>query len=242
MALDDMHIKVGPAWTPRPDYIPWDQRPPAPLPPLRYPTEKAAEADLERLLSPFFTLYPQVKLTESGYPPQFIDYLAVLPDGLPLKFFGIEVKKGYTDVKGACDVIQQAMRYRKARVTDRRDDLQRFCGDRPPFVFLWPEFRWEFDTSWTERHLNPDLERARYIARCAGEARAMRLWAARFNIGHIVSSPWWSSTQGIWTPGAVLMNGQQQVWTSRWINQIEDGIRAGAQHGADPERGLRYIE
>lgn len=237
-----MVIKVGPAWEPNPLYTPYEQRPPAPVPPLRYPTEKAAEADLERLLSPFFKLYPQVGLTESGYPPQRIDYLAVLPDGLPLKFFGIEVKRGFSDVKDACDVIQQAMRYRKAVVTDRRGELQRFVGERPPFVFLWPEFRWAVDTNWADRHANPDLERAIYLARCSGEARALKLFAARSNIGHIVSSPWWSPVLNAWTTGAVLMNGQQQVWTSRWINRIEDGLRAGAQHGKDPQRGLRYIE
>lgn len=237
-----MNIKVGPAWTPRTDYTPWDKRPPAPVSPLRYPNEKAAEAALEALLSPFFTLYRQVKLSETGYPPQYIDYLAVLPEGMTLKFFGIEVKRGFDDVKGACDAIQQAMRYRKARVTDRRDELQRFIGDRPPFVFLWPEFRWAVDTTWAERHLNPDLVRARYLASCAGEARALNLFAARYNIGHVVSDPWWSRARNAWAPGAVLMNGQQQVWTSRWINEIEDGIRAGAKLGDDPTRGLRYIE
>lgn len=240
--FDDMEITVGPRWEPTPGYTPWDRRPPAPQSPLRYPNEKAAEAALEALLSPFFTLYRQVKLSETGYSPQYIDYLAVMPEGLSFKFFGIEVKRGFDDVKGACDAIQQAMRYRKARVTDRRDALQRFCGDHPPFVFLWPEFRWAVDTTWAERYANPDLVRARYLASCAGEARALKLFAARYNVGHVVSDPWWSRSKNDWAPGAVLMNGQQQVWTSRWINEIEDGVRAGAQHGSSPDRGLRYIE
>lgn len=240
--FDDELIRVRPQFQPAKAYTPWDQRPPAPVTPLRYPNEKAAEAALEALLSPFFTLYRQVKLSEPGYPPQFIDYLAVMPEGLSFKFFGIEVKRGFDDVKGACDVIQQAMRYRKARVVDRRDELQRFCGDRPPFVFLWPEFRWEIDGDWYARHPNPDFVRERYLAGCSGEARALKLFAARYNIGHVVSSPWWSREDNAWAPGAVLMNGQQQVWTSRWMSEIEDGVRAGAQHGSNPDRGLRYVE
>jgi hypothetical protein len=234
-------VQFEPAWG-NDGYVAYDQRPPAPSYPLRYPTEKDAEADLERLLAPYFTLYRQVKLSEAGYAPQYIDYLAVLPEGLTFKFFGIEVKRGFEDVKSACDVIQQAMRYRKARVVDRRDALQRFCGDRPPFVFLWPEFRWAVDTTWAERHQNPDLVRARYLAGCSGEARALKLFAARYNIGHITPSPWWSNATNAWMPGLVLMNGQQQVWTSRWINEIEDGVRAGAAHGRDTQRGLRYVE
>jgi hypothetical protein len=223
-------------------YITYDQRPPAPSYLLRYPTEKHAEADLERLLAPYFELHRQVKLTETGYPPQYIDYLAVLPEGLTFKFFGIEVKRGFDDVKGACDVIQQAMRYRKARMADKRPALSRFTGDRPPFVFLWPEFRWAVDTTWAERHSNPDLVRARYLSGCSGEARALKLFAARYNIGHIVPSPWWSNATNSWLPGVVLMNGQQQVWTSRWFDGLENGLRAGATHGKNANRGLRYVE
>jgi hypothetical protein len=242
MQADRQPIKFEAAWGNPDGYIPYDQRPPQPSWPLRYPNEKAAEADLERLLSPFFTLHRQVRLTETGYAPQIIDYVAELPVGMSLPFFGIEVKRGFEDVKGACDAIQQAMRYRKARMTDRRDALQRFCGDRPPFVFLWPDFRWAVETSWAERHANPDLVRARYLASCAGEARALQLFAARYNIGHVVPSPWWSNDSNTWETGAVLMNGQQQVWTSRWFQGVERGLRAGAERGNDPNRGMRYVE
>ena len=243
MATDRKPVLFEPAWGNPDGYIPYDRRPPAPTYPVRYPTEKAAEADLERLLSPYFSLYRQVKLNESGYPPQYIDYLAVLPEGLTFKFFGIEVKRGFDDVKGACDAIQQAMRYRKAYVNDRRDALQRFIGDRPPFVFLWPEFRWAGrDTSWSERHANPDLVRATYLARCEGAAVALQLFAARYNIGHVVPKPWWSNDTNAWQSGVVLMNGQEQVWTSRWFDGIEGGFRAGAKHGSDARRGMRYVE
>lgn len=242
MASEQNSVRFEAAWGNPDGYIPYDQRPPAPSYPLRYPNEKAAEADLERLLSPYFTLYRQVRLSEQGYPPQIIDYLAVLPEGLSFKFFGIEVKIGFQDVKGACDAIQQAMRYRKARVVDRRDELQRFCGDHPPFVFLWPEFRWVVETPWADRFADPDVVRGHYRARCEGEARALTLFAARYNVGHVVPSPWWSNDQNAWQSGVVLMNGQQQVWTSRWFNGIEGGFRAGAVHADNPDRGLRYVE
>lgn len=240
--FEDVEVTVGRLWTPQPGYIPYDQRPPTPTIPLHYANEKLAEAALERLLSPFFTLHRQVRLTETGYPPQIIDYVAELPKGLPFRFFGIEVKRGFRDVKDACDAIQQAMRYRKAKVSDKRDALSGFLGDRPPYVFLWPEFRWAVDTVWAERHNDPDLVRARYLASCSGEARALNLFAARFNVGHVLFEPWWNPAVNEWRNGVVLMNGQQKVWTSRWIQKIEDGIRAGAQHGATPSRGLRYIE
>lgn len=243
MAFDREPIKFEPAWGHPDGYIPYDQRPPAPTFPLRYPDEKAAEADLERLLSPYFNLHRQVRLREKGYPDYYIDYLAELPEGLSFKFFGIEVKSGFADVKGACDVIQQAMRYRKATVNDKRNSLQRFLGEHPPFVFLWPEFRWEVDTEpWAQRHPNPDLVRARYLAGCSGEARALKLFAARYNIGHVVSKTWWNANQNAWSRGVVLMNGQQQVWTSSWFDGVEKGFRAGADHGGNPDRGLRYVE
>lgn len=242
MQTEHRRIRFEAAWGSPDGYIPFDQRPPAPSWPLRYAKETAAEADLEHLLSPYFELYRQVKLSESGFPPQYIDYLAVLPEGLTFKFFGIEVKRGFDDVKGACDAIQQAMRYRKAVVTDRRDALQRFIGDRPPFVFLWPEFRWAVKGDWFDRHPNPDLVRAQFLARCAGEARALQLFAARYNIGHVIPNPWWSNDRNAWVPGVNLMNGQQIVWTSRWFSGIENGLRAGAERGLDPKRGLRYVE
>ncbi len=242
MQADRTPVQFEAAWGNPDGYIPVEQRPAEPSYPLRYPNEKAAEADLERLLTPYFTLYRQVRLTETGYAPQYIDYLAVLPEGLTFKFFGIEVKRGFEDVKGACDAIQQGMRYRKARVSDKRGELARFLGDHPPFVFLWPQFRWAVDTPWAERHQNPDLVRTRYLSGCAGEARALSLFAARYNIGHVVPRPWWSNTKNAWQTGAVLMNGQQQVWTSRWFQGVENGLRAGAERGRDPNRGLRYVE
>ena len=236
MALDDMDITVGPPTS----Y--WD-RPSAPTMPRRYATEKDAERALDRLLSPYFDLYPQVRLTETGYPPQYIDYVAIFKDAdaqSSLRLIGIEVKSGFDDVKSACAVIKQALRYKKARVAD--DRLSRFLGDRLPCVMIWTSFDWCISTEWCDVRPDGDILRAEYVARCQGEARALYLLAQHWNIGHIEYSPWWSSFQRAWLPGVVLMNGQQQVWTSRYIDQIADGFRGGVGLAADSKRGLRFLD
>lgn len=242
-ALAPEPIVFQPAWEHVPERPPWEQRPPEPRLPRRYPNEKAAEAALERLLAPYFDLYPQVRLTQTGYPPQRIDYIATLPEGLSLPFFGVEVKRGFDDVKSACEAIRQAMRYRKARMADGRAELARFLGDLPPYVFLWPPFRFASDDlSWTERRQNPSLVRAEYLAAREGEARALSLFMAHFNIGHIVVTHWWNRDREDWSPGVTLMRGQEQVWTSRWFDGIENGFRFGAKHGAEASRGLRFFD
>lgn len=211
--------------------------------PRRYATEPEAERALEGLLAPYCDLYDQVRLTETGYAPQYIDYVAIFKDAdaqSSLRLFGIEVKSGFDDVKSACAVIRQAMRYRKARVSDPR--LSRFLGDRLPCVMIWPSFDWCLSTAWCDDRPNGKVIRAEYLARCQGEARALYLLMQHWNIGHIEYRPWWSSFQQAWLPGVVLMNGQQQVWTSRYIDQIADGFRGGAALANDPKRGLRFLD
>lgn len=224
-------------------YIPWDQRPPAPKLPRRYPTENDAKAMLEKLLLPYFGLYREVRLTETGYAPQRVDYVATLPEGLSLPFFGVECKRGFDDVKDACAVLRQAMRYRKARMSDPRSELSRFLGDRPPYVFIWPPINLVMDDlSWTERRDDPARAQREYIAARQGEARALSLFAAHFNIGHIEPSPWWNREEQAWSLGVVLMRGQEQVWTSRWFDGVENGFRHGGKHGTGADRGMRFIE
>jgi hypothetical protein len=235
VALDDIEITVGPPSS----Y--WD-REPAPTTPRRYAVEKDAERALVKLLDPYFTLYDQVRLTETGYAPQYIDYVAVFKDAdaqSTLKLIGIEVKSGFDDVKSACAVIKQAMRYKKARISDPR--LTRFLNDLLPYVAIWPEFNWCIGTEWCADRPNAKVVEAAYVARCQGEARALYLLAQHWNIGHIAFRPWWSRNQSAWRPGIVLMNGQQQVWTSRYIDQITDGFRGGASLASDPKRGRRFL-
>lgn len=237
MALEDMDITVGPGYTP------WATRPPAPTMPRRYRIEKDAEAAMVTLLSPYFTLYDQVRLTETGHPPQYIDYVAVFKDAdaqSTLRLIGIEVKRGFDDVKSACAVIRQAIRYKKARVSDPR--LSRFLGDQLPYIVLWPEFDWCIGTDWCDGRQNADIIRAEYVASCRAEARALYLMAQHWNIGHLEFRPWWSRARDEWRSGIVLMNGQQQVWTSRYIDQITDGFRGGASLAADPKRGQRLLD
>jgi hypothetical protein len=238
MATED--IQFEPAWNYPDGYIIREPRPPKPVAPIRYVTERAAEIALEALLSPYFELHRQVRLTETGYPPQYIDYVAVLPEGMTFKFFGIEVKSGFEQVHDACDAIQQAMRYRKARLSDPRVALSRFLGDRPPFVFLWPELTWYVTPSPVH---GPDAARWQSLsqAKYAGEARALSLFAARFNIGQVCSTPRWDEASWEWKRGASLMNGQQNVWTSRGFDGLES-FGPGAQHGSKTSRGLRYVE
>lgn len=235
-------VEFEPAWNVS-RYAEYDARPAAPTMPRRYPDEKAAERALKGLLSPYFELYPQVRITETGYPPQFIDYIAVLPGlerSATLPFFGIEVKRGFDDIKGACAAIRQAMRYRKARIADQR--LSAFLGDRIPYIFLWPRFDWCIGTEWTSGRPNAEVVAAEYRARCAGGALALTLFAQHWNVGHVEIQPWWSSAEGEWKPGIVLMNGQQQVWTSRYYDGLVNGFRGGAALASDPKRGLRYLE
>lgn len=236
MSLDDLVITVGPPFSA------WE-RPPAPVLPRRYPTEKDAERALEALMRPCFTLYPQVRITETGYPPQFIDYVATFKDAdaqSSLRLIGIEVKRGFDDVKSACAVIKQAMRYRKARVAD--DRLSPFLGDRLPYIMLWPPFDWATDTAWCDGRPDAEVVRAGYVGRCQGAANALYLLAQHWNIGHIESTPWWSWDRQAWQPGITLLNGQQTVWSSRYISAAADGFRGGASLAADPTRGLRFLE
>ena len=235
--------RFEPAWNPPDGYVPYAHRPEPPTMPRRYPTEKDAERALEKIMAPYFDLYPQVKLTETGYPPQRIDYVAVFKDAdaqSSLRLIGIEVKSGFDDVKSACAVIRQAMRYKKAVIADER--LTRFLGERIPYTLIWPRFDWCAGTEWCDRHPNPDTVRAEYVARCEGEARALRLFAQHWNIGHIECDPWWSAREQAWKTGIVLMNGQQQVWTSRYLDTIAGGFRGGLTLAADKRRGLRYLE
>ncbi len=238
-----MAVEFEPVWNQPPGTSPFTHRPPAPVLPRRYVNEKAAEKDLERLLSPYFKLYPQVRITETGHPPQYIDYVAVMPGmerSSTLPFFGIEVKRGFDDVKGACAAIRQCMRYRKARIAD--DRLSHFLGDRLSYIFLFPTFDWSQGTEWCESRPNGAILKAEYLARCSGEARALNLFAQHWNIGHVAYSPWWSATEGEWSNGIVLMNGQQQVWTSRYYDGLVNGFRGGAKLAGDASRGLRYLE
>lgn len=232
-----------PVWNPR--FRPALARPPEPRLPRRYSTEKAAERALEAVLTPYFRidqeLFRQVRLTETGYPPQYIDYVIVLPESFSLRCIGIEVKSGFDDVKSACAVIRQAMRYRKAYISDAR--LIPMLGKATlPYIMLWPPFRWDQGTEWCDLRPNPELVRAEYLARCSGEARALALFAQHFNIGHIEVSHWWSSESRDWEQNVTFMNGQQQVWTSRFMNGLLSGFRGGAKLAADTKRGKRFLD
>lgn len=228
----------GPSW-----YVPYPSRPNAPVLPRRYRTEKAACAALEAILEPYFDLYSEVRVTETGYAPQYIDYVAVFKDAdaqSSLRLIGIEAKNGFDEVKEACAAIRQAMRYRKARISDAR--LSQFLGDRIPYIVVWPSINLVQDTSWCDARENPDIVRAEYVSARRAEARALYLAFQHWNIGWIDVRPWWSNTDQDWQFSVTLMNGQQQVWTSRYIQQITDGFRAGLSLAADPKRGLRYVE
>lgn len=241
-----MAVEFEPAWNFPPGYIPpYDWRPPPPGVPRRYPDEPAAEAALERFLSPYCDLYRQVRLIQTGYAPQKIDYVAVFKDADPqssLRLVGIEVKSGFDRLAEACAVAKQAMRYRLARVADPRPGLMPFLNDRLPYVLIWPALDWCEDTSWCNGRPNGELLRARYVAARQGEARGVYQLLQHWNIGHIEVRPWWSYADQEWRPGIVMMNGQQQVWTSRYIQEISEGFRAGAKLAADPKRGLRFLD
>jgi hypothetical protein len=241
-----MAVEFEPVWNHPPGHVPsFYDRPPAPRLPRRYPNERDAERALGKILEPYCTLYPQVRITETGYPPQRIDFVAVFKDAdaqSSLRLFGIEVKRGFDRVAEACAVIKQAMRYRKARMADPRMDLSRFLGDELPYVAIWPGFDWFQGTDWCKGRPNADIMAAEYRARCYGEARALYQLAQHWNIGYIELCPWWSYDDQEWHPGIRLMLGQQQVWTSRYIDQIADGFRAGAKFASNGKRGLRYLE
>lgn len=240
-----MSVEFEPVWNYPPGYTPsYDWRPPAPIPPRRYPDETAAEAALEQFLSPYCHLYRQVRLTQTGYPPQKIDYVAVFKDAdsqSSLRIVGIEVKYGFDRLAEACAVAKQAMRYRLARVADPRLDLMPFLGTELPYILIWPALDWCGDTRWYDGRPNGELLRAQYIAERRGEARGVYQLLQHWNIGHIEIRPWWSRADQEWKPGVVMMNGQQQVWTSRYIQQISEGFRGGARLASDPKRGKRFI-
>lgn len=240
MALDDLEITVGPG------YASWGQRPTRPDPPRiprRYENEPEARAALENYLAPFFDLYDEVRLLESGKPFQYIDYVAVFTDAdaqSSLRFFGIEAKSGFDEVKDGCAAIKQCMRYRKAKISDQR--LVRFLGERIPYIAIWPQIDFQQDTSWCDDRPNSEIIRAEYLGARRGEARALSLLAQHWNIGQIEIRPWWSWREATWQPSVTLMNGQQQVWTSRYIQQIVDGFRGGLTLAADANRGLRFLD
>lgn len=239
MALEKL---FQPAWNAPEGYSPFSERPPKPSLPSVYQNERAAEAALENLFSnyPDIRLVPQVRITETGYAPQYIDYVAVFPEPLSLRVVGIEVKRGFTGIKDACAAIRQAMRYRKARIAD--DRLSPFLGDLLPFVFLWPQFSFYDDASdWHPAIPNADQRKAEWRGYYQGAAQALRLFAHHFNVGHVEVEPWWSRDEQEWKPGICLMNGQQTVWTSRYVDNIEDGFRAGVKL-ADPKRGMRFLK
>lgn len=208
--------------------------------PRRFPKERDAEIALERLFSnyPEVRLVPQVRITETGHPPQYIDYVAVFPEPLSLRIVGIECKRAFDSIKDVCAAIRQGMRYRKARISD--DRLSPFLGDRLPFVFLWPEFDLFSGEDWTPPVPNAGQFKAEYRGYCRGAEQALKLFAHHFNVGTVETEPWWSRDEQEWKPGICLMNGQQTVWTSRYIDSIEDGLRAGAKLG-DPKRGMRFL-
>jgi hypothetical protein len=212
--------------------------------PRRYATETDAERALESILSPYLHLYRQVRMAEPDHPNQRIDYVGVFKDAdaqSSLRLIGIEVKRGFDRVADACAVIKQTLRYKKAVLSDPRKELEPFLFRELPYVLIWPSFDWCHDTTWCNGRPDEKILRAEYVARCHGEARALYLLLQHFNIGHIEYSPWWSSLRQEWRPGIVLMNGQQQVWTSRYIDQIADGFRSGAALASDSKRGLRFL-
>lgn len=235
-----MAVQVEPVWN---ENTPYATRPPAPVLPRRYDNENDARVALERYLKPYFRLYPEVRLLESGKPFQRIDYIAVFKDAdaqSSLRMIGIEAKSGFDEVKDGCAVIRQCMRYRKAKVSDSR--LPQFIGERIPYIAVWPEIDFQKDTSWCDGRPNGEIIRADYLGARRGEARALFLLAQHWNIGHILIHPWWSRADSEWQSSVTLMNGQQQVWTSRYIQQIAEGFRGGLKFAADPERGLRFLD
>jgi hypothetical protein len=211
--------------------------------PRRYDTEIDARAELETYLAPYFDLYSEVRLLETGQPFQFIDYVAVFKDAdaqSSLRLIGIEAKSGFDEVKDGCAVIKQCMRYRKAKISDSR--LTQFLGDRIPYIAVWPRIDFQKDTSWCDSRPNGEIVRADYLGARRGEQRALELLAQHWNIGFIQIRPWWSQVHEEWHPSVTLMNGQQQVWTSRYIQQIAEGFRGGLKLATDPNRGLRFLD
>lgn len=239
-----MAVQFEPVWNYPPGDTSFSYRPEAPVLPRRYPDEPAAEAALERFLSPYCHLYRQVRLTQKGYPHQKIDYVAVFKDAdaqSSLRLVGIEVKRGFDRLAEACAVAQQAMRYRQSRVTDPRLALMPFLDTQLPYVLIWPPLDWCDDTSWCNGRPDAEVIRARYVGEKRGEARGIYQLLQHWNVGHIEVRPWWSYQDQEWRPGIVMMNGQQQVWTSRYIDQISDGFRGGAKLASNPKRGMRYL-
>jgi hypothetical protein len=239
-------VEFEPVWNYPPGYVPtYADRPAEPRLPRRYDIESDAERALEQLLSPYFTLHRQVRLAEPDHPNQKIDYVAVFKDAdaqSSLRLIGIEVKRGFDRVAEACAVIKQVLRYRKAKLSDPRGALAPFLFTQLPYIAIFPRFDWCQGTEWCNGRPNADVLRAEYVARCAGESRALYLLLQHFNVGYIELCPWWSWSEQEWQTGLRLMVGQQQVWTSRYIDQISDGFRGGLPNIQNSRRGMRFLD
>lgn len=243
MAIDD--IQFEPAWNYPEAYAPRNLRPPRPSLPLRYPDEPSARHAFDTLIAPRLnlTLVTEVRLLDRGWPFQWIDYVALCPEGSPWPAFGIEAKSGFPEVKEACDAVEQARRYRKAVVSD--DRVCSLLNEHLPYIFIWPSLRWHAESTWEERKTwGTDQHRSR--GRAEGEERAIRLLAGRTNIGSIDAEYQWvtraDGSDGQWRLRVSLMLGQQGVWSSDGFDWLDGYFGPGAMHGKTPKRGLRSVE
>lgn len=225
MAFENMDVTVGPGWQP------WPERPkPPPKPQLvqRWPKEPMARAALEHTLAPYgFVLVSEVRLLERGHPFQWIDYVAICPEGWPVKAFGIEVKVGFDKLIDGLDAVTQALRYRKAVVSD--DRIPCVLGERLEHIFIWPSLNWADDCS---HHSG---------------ARAIRILAGRSNVGSVDAGytlRYPNTPDGVpeWKPRIKLMLGQGAFWTSRGFEMLEGYFGAASKHVGNVDRGLRSVE
>lgn len=162
---------------------------------MDFPTEKEAEAYLENMLKPHFTLHRQVGMRHLDGHKLRSDYLAVpsLFTDFPAEVIGIEVKKGYLDgFKDFSAALKQCIDYRHSVIEDPR--AKKFPGQPLKWVFLFPAFQDHYERDverGVEAGVEPDqllIAAWRNGCQFAGER-----FAGKFNVGFVREAKVWAS-------------------------------------------------
>lgn len=160
-----------------------------------FQSEHEASAYLAGRLSPYFWLIPEVWMQHFDGSKLRMDFAAVPRGAFHSPWFGIEVKCAYNDYRDFTEALRQAVDYRHSRVVDKRSRL--YVGERPPFVFVWPDIRDQSPASTMYNLWAQGSERSHGKLK-VGLIRELGDWCGAPYLEFTLSaSPMWRSTQGI---------------------------------------------
>lgn len=186
-----------------------------------FATEDEAKAHFEKIMSPYYRLYSEVRLVHDNGSHLRIDYVGVpnhnYPVELRAEIIGFEIKRSFLSPSSFAQpfirTLQQAIDYRHCRIADQRS--RRRWHQRLPFVLIFPDYR-ELRTVGSGNAMEQRSDWIWGVIRLAG----------RYNVGFVREQRSWSGEDFV-----AFEVADTTIWRSHM------GIVNGEAFGSNRKRG-----